>query len=110
MTVKIPLTNQPNQNFTCTIPLDDTNVTLQFYLFWNRIAEYWQMSITDVSTGTMLIDSLPMLYGGGYYENILAQYEYLGIGSAFIYPLVSNPPNSPGVEDWDENFILLWAA
>ncbi|HBC94305.1 MAG TPA: hypothetical protein DCZ10_15760 [Pelotomaculum sp.] len=98
----IPLTSDPSQNFTCTIPVDGRNITLRFRINYNDIAGYWWMSITD-SSGALLIDSLPLLTG----QNILGQYQYLGIGSAYLYNNGSSEDN-PDNTNLGTDFLLIW--
>jgi hypothetical protein len=108
MSVKIPISNQPNQSFEITLPQTGANLTLGFFVYWNRISGYWQMNITDVASDTELLTALPLLRGQGFYQNLLAQWDYLNIGQLFIIPLSSAVNDSPGLDDWDTNFTLVW--
>jgi len=102
----IPLTTNPNQTFISTLPIDNKNIELKFYIRYNTEAEYWTMSITDVSTQTLLIDSLPLLTG----FNLLEQYDYMGIGKAFI--IKSGSPNTENPDDTNlgTDFLLGWCG
>lgn len=105
----LPITNQPNQTFSVKVPVGDLNLNLQFYVYWNNIAEYWQLSILNLDTGVKLIDGLPMVRGLAPAGNILHQFEYMGIGSAYLVALNATPDKDyPGLGDWDTNFVLLW--
>lgn len=104
----VPITNQPNQDLTVTIPQAASNIILRLFLYWNRIAGYWQMSVTNVITNTKIIESLPMITGDIPFPNLLQQFEYLEIGKAYIVPLSSRAPNYPGENDWGTNFTLFW--
>lgn len=106
--IKIPLTNQPNQSFNVVIPIGDTNITLGFFIYWNRIAEYWEMNLTDIASGAQLISGLPLLPGRGETANLLRQFAYLGIGEAYVVPISQDAPSSPGVSDWGVNYELIW--
>ena len=47
---RIPLTNSPNQTFTCIVPVNNRNVNLRFRLWYNYAAKYWLFSLYDVKT------------------------------------------------------------
>jgi hypothetical protein len=106
--ILLPLTNQPNQSFQVTIPLDDSNVVLDFVLYWNSIANYWQMTIKDALTNLELLNGLPLLYGQDPLQNVLKQWEYLKIGAAYLIPLAKDAPDSPGISDWGVNYVMVW--
>lgn len=106
--IQIPLTNQPNQSFDITIPQGSSNITLTFFVFWNRIAGYWEMNITNTTTGVMLIASLPLITGLPPAQNLLRQWAYLNIGQAYIVPISDEAPNYPGETDWGINFVMVW--
>lgn len=107
---KIPITNQPNQSFKVSLPLVGANIVLAFFAYWNRIAGYWQLNIADDATQTSLITGLPLLSGYNDRQNLLAQWNYLNIGQLLVVPMTTNGPDSPGVDDWDKNFELLWGT
>lgn len=106
--IQIPVTNQPNQSFRVKIPLTSGNINLSFFIAWNLIAEYWQMSVSNADTGEEYLSNLPMITGQAPAQNLLRQFEYLAIGSAYIIPLSSATSDFPGDEDWGTNFILVW--
>ncbi|MBX4266534.1 phage baseplate plug family protein [Clostridium estertheticum] len=100
----VPLTPSPNQSFTCTIPIDGKSIIFKFFLRYNTQAEYWVMQLSD-SKQNIIIDSIPLLCG----TNLLAQYSYLKVGSAYIVKLdttlVSDKPDDTNL---GTNFILVW--
>lgn len=107
--ILLPLTNQPNQTFTVSINRSNgSNLPLSFYMYWNRIAGYWQLSITDLRINEEVLDSLPLVTGDIPYPDLLSQYKYLDLGSAYIVPIGAQTANSPGINDWGTNFALLW--
>lgn len=99
----IKLTADPNQSYTLVIPGDKNKLTLKIQQSYNRMAEYWTMDIYD-SSSNALIMGIPMLPG----YDLLAQYQYMGIGSAMVVntgdPSVSTP-DSTSIAD---NFVLSW--
>ncbi|MBX4259730.1 hypothetical protein KTC96_24710 (plasmid) [Clostridium estertheticum] len=100
----VPLTPSPNQSFTCIIPIDSKSITFNFFLRYNTQAECWIMQLSD-SKQTIIIDSIPLLCG----TNLLAQYSYMKIGSAYIVKvdttLASDKPDDINL---GTNFILVW--
>jgi len=80
----LPITNDPNQNFQSQLSVDDKNLLLEFDLRYNEIAGYWVITITDPATGTVLLDSTPLLVGIDENSNILSQLAYLNIGSFYL--------------------------
>jgi len=107
MMEQIQLSSLPNQTFQSTISVDGNNITLQFFVRYNSIAGYWTMRITDPLTNTILIDSLPLVTGDGLAQNLLAQYSYLKIGSAYLINIDNVDPD-PTSENLGVNFVLLW--
>ena len=99
----IPVTNDPDQSFTCSIPLNGKNVQLKFRIRYNSKAKYWWMTISD-SKGTILIDSLPLLSGG----NLLEQYQYLGLGNADIINAGNKTLEDPDDKTLGIDFFLMW--
>lgn len=108
--IQVPLTNDPNQSFSITIPVGSLNIALDLFAWWNRIAGYWELNITSTETKQRLLSNLPLLTSGKPPTNLLKQYSYLGIGSAYVLPLSTATTENPGITDWGSNFILLWAS
>jgi hypothetical protein len=99
----IPLTSDPDQTFISTISVDDKNLTLMFRLRYNTIASYWFLAIAD-SKGNVLIDSLPLFTG----QNLLQQYRYLNIGSAYLVQNGKTYTENPSENNLGSDFVLLW--
>jgi hypothetical protein len=108
---KIPLTSDPNQEFSVTLQINGENRQLKFNLNWNYIGSYWVMRITDPATDQILIDSVPLVAGSVNTDqlNILNKYEYLGIGKAYLIP-TKDPIeyDHPNDENLGTDFALLW--
>ncbi len=113
--VIIPITQGLNQAMTCTLPVNGGNITLTFGFTYNTPGGYWFVSISD-GNNNLLIDGLPLVVGSPVYD-ILAQYQYLGIGSAYVVPNGSGLPDIPdyntlGTSTTNTNspsFSLVWA-
>lgn len=105
----IILTNQPNQNFQITLEINGVNTTFQFAIRWNPVAGYWVMTIRGMATGEVLVDSIPLVTGGGNLTlNILRPYDYLNIGKAYLISKVSYPKSEYPKEDNMNEFVLVW--
>lgn len=104
--IQVPITNDPNQTLSITIPLITGNQTFQFIVRWNRAALYWQLTVSQ--RGSILINNLPLITGLGLTVNILAQYAYLGIGNAYVLAVGKPASDYPQVGDWGTSFFLLW--
>jgi hypothetical protein len=113
--VLIPVTPEENQAITCTLPVNGGNVTLTLGLSFNTPGGYWWMSVAD-STGNLLLDSVPLVGGSPPYD-ILAPYQYLQIGSAYVLPASSGLPDIPGFSTLGTayttpqtpSFFLVWS-
>lgn len=103
----VPLTAAPNQSFAVNLTVDGNPLTLQLAISWNAMAGYWVMSISD-SSGDLLVDSIPLVTGWYPGANLLAQYGYLKIGSAYILNNGTSGSDYPGQTDLGTGFSLLW--
>jgi hypothetical protein len=100
----VPLTTSPNQKFTSTIPIDGKKIKFNFFLRFNTEAKYWVLDVYN-SENDSLIVSLNLVCG----LNLLEQYSYLNIGSAYIYKvdnsLFDDIPNEYNI---GSDFYLVW--
>lgn len=103
----IPLTSSPNQSFAVALQVDGGTLTLKLVIRWSEMAGYWTMAIFD-ALGNLLVDSIPLITGWYPAANILAQYGYLNIGSAFILNEGNSASDYPGRNDLGTGFVLLW--
>jgi hypothetical protein len=105
----IPLDNSPNQNFQVTVNVDGNLITLAIELRYNSMAGYWVMTISD-TLGNIVLDSIPLITGVWPAANLLRQYQYLGIGSAYILNASGPIPglDYPNNTDLGSDFVLLW--
>ena len=99
--------SSPNQSFQSVLTVDGQNINLQFFIRWNDIAGYWTMSITDVETSTLLLDSIPLVTSDYPGFNILSQYVYFKIGSCYLFNIGGVSAN-PSQFDLGSNFIIVW--
>ncbi|MHB1865554.1 MAG: phage baseplate plug family protein [Candidatus Saccharimonadales bacterium] len=113
--VVLPITAGTNQTFTSTLPVNGGNVTLTFTFTWNAQGGYWWATITDAG-GDLLLDGVPVTTGRYPAANILRQYQYLGIGSAYLVPNSATLPDNPDFTDLgtsttagSQTFSLIWS-
>jgi hypothetical protein len=105
----VPLTTAPNQ--TLSVPLNIDGGVSDYYLTlgYNEIAQYWVMSVSD-TFGNLILDSIPFITGGAPGANILGQFAYLGIGSAYVINASGvSTPDYPNNLDLGTDFVLLWS-
>ena len=105
---KIPLTNDPNQTFSITLPVNGVNRNLVISLNYNVFADYWTMCIKEKVTGKILIDSLPLTTGEYPSADLLGQFEYLGIGTAIIIKNGVTDSDYPNNTNLATQFTLVW--
>lgn len=79
----VPLQSAPNQTFTVQLLVNAQPLTLNISLSFSEMAGYWQMVVSDVN-GSQLLACVPLITGWWPAANLLEQYQYLNIGSAFL--------------------------
>jgi hypothetical protein len=100
----VPLTTSPNQKFTSTIPVDGKKIKFNFFLRFNTEAEYWVLDILN-SKNDSIVASINLVCG----SNLLEQYSYLNIGSAYIAKVDSTlSADRPNEYNLGSSFLLLW--
>lgn len=104
----IPLTSSPNQTVRVDLSVDGSTLTLTLKIFYNEISSYWCMSILDTN-GNLLLDSVPMLSGVWPASNILGQYGYLQIGSAYLINVSGVSEDNPTASNLGSDWQLLWS-
>jgi hypothetical protein len=105
----IQLSTDPNQTMTVTVNIDNTNKSFLLTFRYNEVAGYWIMTIQNPTTLAVILDSIPLLSGGNPTANILGQYAYLGIGSAYIINVDNSPMDSPDSTNLGTDFYLIWS-
>jgi len=103
----IPLTNDANQTLTVALNVNGGVLRLNLFVTYSEMAQYWIMSIYD-SRGNILISSIPMVTGSWPAANILSQFGYLNIGSAYIINLGQVSDDYPNSSELGNAFSLLW--
>ena len=103
----VPLTPTANQTFTIQLQVDGQPLTLNLSFKWSEMAGYWVMAIRDANQN-LLADSIPVITGSYPAANLLAQQQYLKIGSAYILNNGVTDADYPGVNNLGSGFSLLW--
>lgn len=104
----VPLTTDPDQSFTITLPIDGKNLTFDLRIRYNTEDKFWWLSITDHETEVMLLDSIPLLTADYPAANILEQYKYLNIGSIVIVPNGNSVSGDPDDTNLGIDYYMLW--
>ena len=102
----LPLSSAPNQTFTTQLTVDGSPLTLGIALDFNEMAGYWEMAISD-STGALLVANVPLITGWYPAANLLGQYGYLKIGSAYLLNTGNADVDYPGANQLGL-FSLVW--
>lgn len=102
----VPLTQAPNQTFTVQLIVDGAPLTLNFALTYSAMSGWWQLAVFNAQNAP-LIASVPLVTGYYPAANMLAQYGYLQIGSAYLLNTGNSPDDYPGASDLTA-FSLLW--
>ena len=103
----IPLTNAPYQTLRVTLAIDGGTLTLNLVVSYNEVGQFWCMAIYDQS-GNALFSDVPLITGYWPGANILGQYAYAGIGSAYVISSSGGVGDWPGVNGWGNGWQLLW--
>jgi hypothetical protein len=105
----VNLSSTPNQSFLANLSVNGAALKLNLTINFNEIAQYWTMGIADVNNN-ILISEVPLLTGTYPAANILGQFQYMNIGSAYLLN-VSNGSTTldyPNGQDLGTDFVLLW--
>jgi hypothetical protein len=83
--------------------LYDENIELEFTMQYNEIAEYWFVDISKDST--MLLSGCPFIPQG----DLLEQYQYMGIGHAYLIPRAELSAQFPDIETLSTEWYVVWS-
>ena len=90
-------------SFNCIVSVDNTGLNLYFELKYNSVSGIWLMTVRDTS-GNDYITNQPLIPA----ENILEQYKYMGIGSAYILPVENTEEEYPSRDTLGNRWVLVW--
>ena len=94
----------PTRPFKSTLTVDGNNITLGFKIIFNEVAGYWVVMILNPITNVIILNSIPLLPS----MNILGQYSYLRIGSAYLINASHTQEEYPTDSNLGIDFILVW--
>lgn len=103
----VPLNVAQNQTFTVQLTVNGAPLTLLLTLVYYAMAGYWSLKVAN-SLGVTLLASVPLVTGWYPAANVLAQYQYLNIGSAYVLNTGNSPLDYPDQNSLGQ-FSLLWA-
>jgi hypothetical protein len=103
----VPLTSAPTQSIRVTLSVNGAALTLNLRLYFNTAGGFWVMDIAD-QIGKALVSSVPLITGAWPAANILAPFDYLKIGSAFVINQVGSASEWPNANNLGSGFLLLW--
>lgn len=96
----IPL-SAPPQAFTCAL----NGVTYQLTVTWRNAAPGWFLDIAD-DQGNPIVGGIPFVTG----SDLLAQYEYLGIGGELIVASSNGVDAPPTFDNLGTGCLLYYVA
>jgi hypothetical protein len=103
----IPVDSSPNQSFGTQVNVGGQNISLNLQLSYNTMMAYWEMTIRDAQQNPLAFN-IPLITGDYPGANLLQQFEYLGIGSAYILNATGSADDYPGPSNLGSDFLLIW--
>jgi predicted Zn-dependent protease with MMP-like domain len=100
----LDIKNEYNQKITTAVEIEEEIKNLEIFLEFNKMAGYWVCSIKDLAKDEMVISSMPLLVG----QDLLTQYEYLGIGSSVILNMSDKNPDDFDDTNLGTDFLWAW--
>lgn len=105
----VPVSNAPNHTMTVNLSVNGAQLVLGLIFNYNEMVQYWVMSIADANNNILIAD-LPLLTGVWPAANLLSQYQYMNIGSAYILDNSnSDALDYPNSQTLGTDFLLLWS-
>lgn len=103
----IPLTCTPfvTQDFKITLKNRTINKNIKLVTYYLDLYDAWLADIYDNATDECLVTAVPLVCG----VNILGQFDYLGLGEAFIESVSdSTTLEHPDNKTLGSEFVLIW--
>lgn len=104
----IPIDSSANQKFQVSLSVDGKVLQLNLAVRFAEMAQYWLLDILD-SNNNLILSSIPLITGDWPAANILAQYAYLKIGSAYVVNAGQAAIDYPAANDLGGAFVLVWS-
>ncbi len=103
MTSIVPMQAIPNHSFSSVIPLDEGNIKLRFTMQYNEVAKFWFVDISKDSKP--LIAGMPLIPA----QDLLEQYQYMGIGHAYLIPRSEITKQFPDITTINTEWYVVWS-
>lgn len=97
---QLPVTSQPNQTFTTSIPLGGNTLRLKLFLQWNLCTSTWEASVW-VNDTELIMSHIPLMTG-----NITGYLDYKNYG----YLKVIGNSGKPNLENLGSIYSLVWVT
>lgn len=101
---EIPLTTTPFAQITFKLTLGERNINILLKLRYYDLYELWVADVCDNTSGETLISGMPLVPG----VDLLGQYSYLAIGSAYVMAIEPTTQEQPDSETLGSKWLLLW--
>ena len=98
----VPMQAVPNRTFSSVISFADSNIELRFTMHFNEVAGYWFVDISR--DNEMLLSAYPWIPA----QDLLEQFQYLGIGHAYIVPITLVSSQLPGYDTLATEWAVVW--
>ena len=99
----VPMQAIPNHSFSCVIPLNNGNIELRFTMQYNDVAGFWFVDIgKDNQT---IISGYPLIPA----QDLLEQFQYMGIGHAYLIPRSELTQQFPDIETLSTEWYVVWS-
>ena len=103
----IPLSSAPNQTLTVALNVNGNNLGLKLNVAYNPMGAFWVLNIFTTQ-GVPIIQSVPLITGTWPGANVLAPFQYLLIGSAYVINITGVSQDYPDNTNLGGSFALLW--
>ena len=99
----VPMQAIPNHSFSCVIPLNNGNIELRFTMQYNEVAGFWFVDIgKDNQT---ILSGYPLIPA----QDLLEQFQYKGIGHAYLIPRSELTQQFPDYETLSTEWYVVWS-
>jgi hypothetical protein len=104
----VPIDSSANQKFQVSLSVDGKILQLNLAINFSEMGQMWMLSILDANNN-LILSSIPLITGDWPAANILAQYAYLKIGSAFVVNAGQVAADYPTAANLGGDFLLIWS-
>lgn len=107
----VPIIPSEPQLLNVTLPISGENKSLELSFRFNEMSNYWWMDIRDPIKGTDLVYGIPLIIRGIPAENLMEQYDYLGIGGCVLVAESELLHQSiPTFDNLGTQWFLVWGS